>query len=250
MIALITDFGSGDHYGGVMKGVIKSIDPGAEIIDITHDIEPFNVRNAQFILASSYRYFPRGTVFLVVVDPGVGSERRCLAVNDGTHCYVLPDNGIISAVDGGSLRCVELAVPEGASKTFHGRDVFAPAAARLSRGERIDELGAPSPSFIKRDFPPVTVRADGIDATVLHVDRFGNVVISIPSSMMGRVSGKRIRAGRSAIIPRPVGHFDQIGEGAAGLYPGSAGFLELAYRRDSLAAREGIRVGDEVTVDG
>jgi S-adenosyl-L-methionine hydrolase (adenosine-forming) len=250
MIAVITDFGPGDYYGGVMKGVIKSIHPGAEIIDITHDVEPFSIQNAQFILASSYRHFPGGTVFLVVVDPGVGGGRKCLAAHDGTYSYVLPDNGIISAVAADTLRCVELAVPEGASPTFHGRDVFAPAAARLSRGEEIDRLGAPVLPSVSREYPPVSEHAGRIVAEVLHVDRFGNVVTSIPSPMMAKVSGKRVSAGKSELYPVSVEYFDRIGDGPVGIYPGSAGFLEMALRRGSLASRESIHVGDEVRIDG
>ena len=155
-IAIITDFGSRDYFTGVMKGVIKSINPVAEIIDITSDAAPFSVRNAQFLLASSYRFFPQGTIFLVVVDPGVGTSRRALVAFDGRYCFVLPDNGIISAVWSGAVRCRMLPIPvgRGISITFHGRDVFAPAAARLSRGDLMDGMGEPCSDPVHLRYPP------------------------------------------------------------------------------------------------
>lgn len=249
-IAIITDFGSRDYYTGVMKGVIKSINPGAELIDITNDATPFSVRNAQFILASSCRFFPAGTIFLVVVDPGVGSSRRALAAGDGTYRYVMPDNGIISAVWSGTTRCRTLPIPvgEGIASTFHGRDVFAPAAARLSREDPLESLGEPCSDPVQLPYPPFNEKNGMLEGEVLHIDTFGNIITSLPESRAEEANQGRLLVKGKLMEKRLIGHFDELDRSAAGLYRGSAGFLELAIKQGSLAARDDVRVGDTITV--
>src|SRR5664279_4495717 len=154
LIVLLTDFGTTDSYVGVMKGVMLGIAPDAQFVDLTHAIEPQNIRQAAFTLLNSYRFFPAGTIFLVVVDPGVGSERKPIAVCAGGsfaegYTFVAPDNGVLSYVlhELGDAQAVELDNPAyhlaGISYTFHGRDIFAPAVAHLAAGIALDQLGSP-----------------------------------------------------------------------------------------------------------
>ena len=155
MIALITDFGTTDHFTGVVKGVIKKINPGAEIIDICHDVAPQSITNAQFILKSSYPYFPGGTIFYVVVDPGVGSDRKILIVKIKSFYFVMPDNGIISVLENDEIETWEADISKfkNISNTFHGRDIFAPLAAKLSMGHSPGELGKKTSGYVRKTFP-------------------------------------------------------------------------------------------------
>ncbi|MEP7294036.1 MAG: SAM-dependent chlorinase/fluorinase, partial [Chloroflexota bacterium] len=185
LIALLTDFGTTDTYVGVMKGVMLGIAPDIQLVDLTHAIQPQNIRQAAFLLLNSYRFFPPETVFLVVVDPGVGSSRRALAVRAGQYTFVAPDNGVLSYVLDELSECqtVELTNPDyqlsGASNTFHGRDIFAPAAAHLAAGVPLDTLGAPvDPPVILPD-PSLVVAGKHVIGEVLHIDHFGSAVTSI-----------------------------------------------------------------------
>lgn len=182
LIALLTDFGTSDPYVGVMKGVIAARCPQAVTIDITHEVSPQNVRQAAYLLRSAYRYFPAHSVFLVVVDPGVGTARRPIAIQTSHGLYVGPDNGVFSAVleevDG--WQAVVLRQPKRLSATFHGRDVFAPAAADLACGHALNEMGTPLTDLeqiewrrIEQYGPEVMI------GEVIHIDHFGNVVTSL-----------------------------------------------------------------------
>jgi len=185
IIALLTDFGNSDIYVGVMKGVMKTIHPRAEFIDITHEIQPQNVRQAAFALLHSYRYFPTGTIFLVVVDPGVGSTRKPIAVQAGGHTFIAPDNGVLSYVlsELGDIRAVELSnavyqlFPP--SQTFHGRDIFAPAAAHLAVGVPLERLGPVLERIFKLPVPHMRFDENRITGQVIHIDHFGNIMTNI-----------------------------------------------------------------------
>jgi S-adenosylmethionine hydrolase len=181
LIALLTDFGTSDPYVGVMKGVIASRCPAAQVIDITHAVSPQNVREAAYLLRSAYRYFPAYTVFLVVVDPGVGTSRRPIAVKTGRGLYVGPDNGVFSLVlDAvGAWQAVTLRLPDRLSATFHGRDLFAPVAAELACGGALSEVGSPTADLLH-----ITLLLDSsipgiLKGEVIHVDHFGNVITSL-----------------------------------------------------------------------
>jgi len=185
LIALLTDFGTHDAYVGVMKGVMAGICPDAQFIDLTHAIEPQNVRQGAFVLMTAFSYFPKGTIFLVVVDPGVGGQRRALAARAGDYIFVAPDNGVLSYV----LRRYPYAVVNDltsaahqlaqVSSTFHGRDVFAPAAAYLAAGESLDRLGGRVRDPQKLPQPTLTLQADRLTGEVLHIDHYGNIVTSL-----------------------------------------------------------------------
>mgnify|MGYP000722282768 CR=1 FL=1 len=184
-IAILTDFGTKDIYVGTMKGVIHRIAPQAVVIDITHHIEAQNVRQAAFSLMDSYRHFAAGTTFLVVVDPGVGTIRKPIAVKAGDYLFVAPDNGVLSYVltDFDDVQPVELTnqelwLPE-TSATFHGRDVFAPVAAHLASGMALEEVGTPLEHIVALPMPELSVSGKRVRGEIVHIDRFGNLLTSI-----------------------------------------------------------------------
>ncbi len=185
VIALLTDFGDSDIYVGVMKGVMKTIHPRAEFVDITHNIQPQNVREAAFALLNAYRYFPAGTIFLVVVDPGVGSTRKPIGAQAGGHTFIAPDNGVLSytLAEFSEGRVVELtnAVYQlfPPSNTFHGRDIFAPAAAHMAAGVPLERLGPLTDRIFKLPIPHMNIEANRISGQVVHIDHFGNVMTNI-----------------------------------------------------------------------
>ena len=184
VIALLSDFGTRDHYAGTMKGVMIGLCPDVTLVDITHDITPHDVMEGALQLAASCRYFPAGTIFLVVVDPGVGSSRRGIAVEAGDYRFVAPDNGVLTAAlrDSPPKRIVELTERRYArptvSRTFEGRDRFAPAAAWLAKGIQLAALGRTVPTCHQLEIPQPSV-GDLLTGVVLLVDRFGNLVTNI-----------------------------------------------------------------------
>lgn len=191
IITLLTDFGTVDPYVGAMKGVLMTAAPGVPIVDICHEVPPHNVLAAAFILAQVAPYFPKETIHVIVVDPGVGADRRILAARLGDQTYLFPDNGVISFI-GAAMPMQAMAVvqntkylpPIAPSMTFQGRDVFAPVAAHLARGVPIAELG-PQPDSYKQLELPHAVAADGqIVGHVLYVDRFGNLITDIQQGML------------------------------------------------------------------
>jgi S-adenosylmethionine hydrolase len=239
LIALITDFGHRDSYVGVMKGVIRSENPDVEIIDITHSIESFSILEAQYVLYSSVRYFPAGSVFCVVVDPGVGSSRRCLAATAGRYSFVLPDNGVLSAVESPELRvhAIDETAFQFVSSTFHGRDVFAPVAARISGGTALDSFGPHIDDWERKQFAPYESDGGVHAGAILHVDRFGNVITSIPSRSLDRRWGAviTVEIGSARFRARTCRTFYDLADQALGVLPGSSGFLEIVMNRYSAA---------------
>jgi S-adenosyl-L-methionine hydrolase (adenosine-forming) len=185
IIALLTDFGLRDHYVAAMKAVALGICPDVTFVDITHEIAPQDVAGAALELEACYGYFPAGTIFLVVVDPGVGSQRRAIAVSAGPYRFVAPDNGVLTAAvqHAGDRRVVELTDPKYArptmSRTFEGRDRFAPAAAWLATGTDLGSLGSPVDDMIELLLPEPERTGDRLSGEVLRVDRFGNLVTNI-----------------------------------------------------------------------
>src|SRR5712671_5851173 len=178
VIALLTDFGSRDHYAGTMKGVALGICPDATLVDITHDVPPHDVLGGALELAAAYKYFPVGTIFLVVVDPGVGSTRRGIAADTGDYKFVAPDNGVLTAVfdEHPPKRVVELTERRYArptvSRTFEGRDRFAPAAAWLAKGIDVAALGRAAGAVQRLDIPRAALGEGRIEGQVVRVDRF------------------------------------------------------------------------------
>lgn len=251
VVTLTTDFGTQDGYVGAMKGVILSLVPDAQIVDITHDVPPQDVAAAAFALAQAAPYFPDGTVHVVVVDPGVGGPRRGVVVDDGRHRFVGPDNGVFALAVPMPLGAYEITAPGfrrgQVSATFHGRDVFAPAAGRLLAGERPEAAGPPVVLEGRLATAPVRVTMGGrrMIGHIVHVDRFGNCITDIPASRLPERA--RVRAGRFTVgaIART---YSDVARGRPLAYVGSAGTLELAVREGSAARRYGLRRGMAVTV--
>lgn len=231
VITLLTDFGTADGYVGEVKGVLSTGAPDARIVDVAHDITPQDIDGARLALARYWRRFPEGTVHLVVIDPGVGSARAAIAVtSDGRH-LVGPDNGVLSpALLVAGAQTVALGVPLHSSATFHARDVFAPAAARLAAGAPLDSLGTPHGSPVIRRTPEARRSSDGsVSGEVIVVDRFGNLV----TNLMAPRGGSLEIAGRSVPIGRT---YADAAPGALLALVGSSGLVEVAVR-DGSAAR-------------
>jgi S-adenosylmethionine hydrolase len=263
VIALLTDFGTHDHYAGTMKGVALGICPDATLVDITHDIAPHDVLGASLELAAAYRYFPAGTVFLVVVDPGVGSARRGLAAEAGDYRFVAPDNGVLTAVfdEHPPRKVVELTERRYArptvSRTFEGRDRFAPAAAWLAKGIELAALGRAAVNVHRLEIAKPTVvqsehdhDAVRIEGEVLRVDRFGNLVTNIDRKTFDRISGSAIdiRVGGHH-VPKVVNTYADAAAGEICALFGSTGHLEVAANGASAAGALGVGRGAPVTVD-
>lgn len=256
IVALLSDFGTRDHYAGTMKGVVLSVCPDATLVDISHDVPPHDVLAATLELAATYRYFPGGTVFLVVVDPSVGSTRRGLAAEAGDHRFVAPDNGVLTGVfrEVPPKRVVELTERRYArptvSRTFEGRDRFAPAAAWLARGIQLSALGRPITDYHVLEIPGPQVLADAIKGQVLRVDRFGNLVTNIDRRSFERLAESgtvEISAG-DHVVPRLVATYAEIGEGEVGALFGSTGHLEVAANAASAGERLGLGGGAPVVI--
>ena len=249
LIALLTDFGVEEHYNGVMKGVIYGINPEARIVDLVSSARSFSVPDAAFQLWASFKYFPTETVFLVVVDPGVGTQRQPIAIKTSRYFFVGPDNGVLyPAAESDRVESVvritsEDVILPGRTGTFDGRDVFAPAAAYLSIGYEIDRLGPRTDISVRYTFPEPRLAENAIEAKVLHVDRFGDVVLNIPSSY--RIRSDRLRVkNRTIALSRSFEECPDIC-----MIPGSSGFYELAKYMKSAAEELGLRAGDSVLIE-
>ena len=231
LITLLTDFGTSDGYVGEVKGILVSGAPGATVVDISHEVGAQDVDGARLALARYWRRFPTGTVHLVVVDPGVGSTRAAIAVASDGRFLVGPDNGVLSpALLARDPRVVALPLPAHASNTFHGRDVFAPAAALLAAGARIEELGAPFDSPVIRRTPEARRLGEGrVLGEVISVDRFGNLITNIVAMNGGSVD----IASRSLEVRRA---YADVRAGELTALVGSLGFVEIAVRDGSAAA--------------
>jgi len=231
IITLLTDFGTADGYVGEMKGVLLSEAPGAVVVDVTHDVPAHDVEFGRLTIARYWRRFPPGTVHLAVVDPGVGSARAALAVESEDRFLVGPDNGLLSPALLGRARAVALPVPARASDTFHGRDVFAPAAARLALGMPLEDLGPDvTDPVVLRTPEPVRAPDGDLRGQVIAVDRFGNVITNLMTG--GRPGGSVTVAGRELPMRRTYAELDP---GEAGAVQGSTGFVEIVVREGRAA---------------
>lgn len=254
LITLTTDFGLKDSYVGTMKGVILGINPQATIVDLCHEIEPQNVRQAAFVLYTAYRYFPRGTIHVVVVDPGVGSERRAIALRTPMATFVAPDNGVLSYVvaDEEVERVVSLTNPQywlaEVSSTFHGRDIFAPLAAHLSLGVPLEELGEALAEIVTFSVPQPEIGEDGtLRGHIIHVDRFGNLITDV-KQQAARLSQETIIEVRGHRIVGLRRTYAEAAKGEILALIGSSGHLEIAMRGGSAMRTLGMKVGDEVKI--
>ena len=255
VIAILSDFGSRDHYAGTMKGVILGICPEATIVDVTHEIAAHDVLEGALQLAATYRYFPAGTVFLVVVDPGVGSSRRGIAAEAGDYRFVAPDNGVLTVAlrETPPRKVVELSERRYArptvTRTFEGRDRFAPAAAWIAKGTQLAALGRPVADYQRIEVPAVDGSGAVLSGMVLHVDRFGNLVTNIDRRTFEAFAKQgpiRIVAGGHP-VERLVSTYAEIGQGEVCALFGSSDHLELAANADSAA--EKLRLARKAVVE-
>ena len=254
VITLTTDFGTTDSFVGTMKGVILARAPRATIVDLTHGIASGDVRAGAFALLTGYRFFPKRTVHVVVVDPGVGSERRAIAVQTRDYRFVGPDNGVLSwALAREAVRSARLIANERlwlrpVSRTFHGRDVFAPVAAYLARGGTFERLGPAVADYIRLPWPPVKEAGGDLVGEVLAVDRFGNAITNIPESSAQTESVEGIvLAGRRRLC-REAACYAAVPRGQAVAVFGSSGFLEIAVNGGSAATEFRLKAGSRITL--
>ena len=251
LITLLTDFGTADGYVAEMKGVLYSLAPEARVVDLSHEIAPQDVESARLAVARYWRRFPPQTIHLVVVDPGVGSSRDALAVRSEDRVLIGPDNGALSpALLVAGARAVRLSVPAAAAPTFHGRDVFAPAAARIAMGAPIDALGAAAESPVIRRTPEARRLGNGaIQGEVITIDRYGNAITNIVAfpatharegdEAFVEVAGRTIPVARAYADVQPL---------AAVALCGSSGLLEIAVREGSAARTLSLARGAPVTL--
>lgn len=256
LITLLTDFGQTDTYVAQVKGAILSIAPSAGLVDLTHEVPPQNVRAGAFLLWTAVEAFPTGCIHLAVVDPGVGSRRRAIAVRStrGPH-LVGPDNGLLlPALErlGGMDAAVELQNPRywrpRVSTTFHARDIFGPVAAHLARGVALEELGSPI-SELDRPFsiPAPSRHGRGLRGEVLHVDQYGSLITNLSEDLLPERFFVRLRSQR--IQGSKGSHYAVVAPGEPIALIGSAGLLEVAARDASAASLLGAAVGDQVEVE-
>jgi len=255
-ITLITDFGTGSHYVAAMKGVILSLCPQATIVDIAHDVPPQDVRRAALLLDDVADWFPAETIHLVVIDPGVGTDRAIVYAQIGQQHFLAPDNGLLSrlAARKPPTKLLQLSEPAywlpQVSTTFHGRDIMAPVAARLAMGLDPDRLGPPLERLLTLDWPLPRESQARVDGVVIEVDAFGNLITNITADMLcGRPTDRR--ACIVCNIYETWGIYHAYAEQAGGTLValiGSGGRLELAIVSDSAARGLGVGVGTPVTL--
>ena len=253
VITLLTDFGTSDGYVGAMRGVIVGINPQATVLDICHDITAQDVPGAAFVLSTAYRYYPPDTIHLVVVDPGVGSSRRAIAVRTQRGLFVAPDNGVLSYVYAREpgFEAVQLTEQRywlsPVSDTFHGRDVFAPVAAHLSRGVQLCELGPAIDNPQRFALSEPEARSDGsMVGQILYIDRFGNLVTNVRRDLLPAGGVSIHIAGQT--VNGPLAAYAGAKDGEVLALVGSHGYLELAVRNGSAAQVLGVVRGAEVRI--
>src|SRR5437867_1460247 len=242
MITLITDFGTRDWFVGTMKGVILGINPRASVVDITHEIPPGDIRAGAFALMASCGYFPKGTLHLAIVDPGVGSQRRAIAVQTSNYVFIGPDNGVLSW----ALRCERIKsirqlenrryFLERVSRTFHERDIFAPVAAHLSRGVALKRLGRELQDFIRLPWPEATKHRVEIRGEIVYIDRFGNAITNIDAGMIPEGRANRCDViGKRKVRCATAGFYGAAPARCAVAVIGSSELLEIAVNGGSAA---------------
>ncbi len=266
LVAFLTDFGLRDGYVGVLKGVVLNILPQAQLIDITHDIPPQDIAAGAWVLGTSYRYFPVGTVYTCVVDPGVGSARQPIAVHAGDWFFVGPDNGLLSYVlteqpirEAVVLSNSAYHLPQ-ISATFQGRDIFAPAAAHLARGVSLRDLGTPldSSSLKLLDFKYASRQDGQIKAQVTYIDHFGNLITNIPARLVPDLftcaSVQLIFPSQGTVITERRRFFadnsiqDELATSPF-IYLDSSNYVGVARQNSNAATAMGIRIGDSLTLE-
>lgn len=249
-VALLTDFGDSDHYAGTLKGVIFSINPEVRLIDISHNVSPQNIREAGYLLWASYRYLPDGTIFVCVVDPGVGTDRKIIFVETDRHTFIAPDNGLLDFVlhQENVRRSYEIVRPpqfgsKPISATFHGRDIFAPLAAYCSMGKSVTRFGSPC-DLRKPNSPFYEPEKGDVGARILHIDYFGNLITNIPERCFAQcpISVNKVR-----VLTR-IQTYAEAPHNRPCIIVGSNGLIEIVLKQGSAAKALGVDLQTPITV--
>ena len=259
IITLTTDFGTNDHFIGTMKGVILSIEPDAQVIDICHSVQAFDVLDGALTISQAYSYFPTGTIHMVVVDPGVGTARRPLIVSSDRHHFVAPDNGVLSLIYQREQRLSARHVTgehyflQPVSNTFHARDIFSPVAAYLAKGVDPEKFGEAVTDFVRFSAPkPKAANENTLRGVVLKVDRFGNLITNITPQDAPMLFGENQGAFKIVVGQREIREIKEAyALGAPGEVfgiMGSMGYLEVAANRGSAAQLLGVGKGTDVNI--
>ncbi len=278
IITLTTDFGTSDVYVGVMKGVILNINPNAKIVDITHSITPQNIREAAFTINAAYRFFPKGTIHIIVVDPGVGSDRQAIVFHTETACFVCPNNGVLSYLlqdnESENKLLTEAVVIQNPDyllprvcNTFHGRDIFAPVAAHLSLGITPDKIGKPTTDLVRLPIPAIDITENTLTGEVINVDSFGNLITNISENVLtsfllsstSEMEGLKeldrhvevvdfeISVGNTS-INRLNSTYTESKPGTLLAIISSFGLVEIAVNMGNASSYLGLKIGDKVMV--
>jgi S-adenosylmethionine hydrolase len=255
VITLTTDLGARDWFVGAMKGVILGIQPRVSVVDVTHEITAGDIRGGAFALAAACRSFPKGTVHVAVVDPGVGSRRKGLAVQTDIGVFVGPDNGVLSrALAKAKVKAIHALENEAyflrpVSRTFHGRDIFAPVAAHLSRGVPIRKLGPARKDFVRLAWREPRKQRYGIEGEVIYIDRFGNAITNLEGSLVRGPERTvcEIRGQRRRVCPLKA-FYQAVAPGRPVALVGSSGLVEIAVNGGSAEKVFGLRIGTRVVL--
>jgi len=254
LVVLLSDFGLTDPYLGQMKGALLAQAPDARLVDLCHQVEPFDISQAGFFLAASHGHFPAGTAFVSVVDPGVGTSRGIILLKKFGQFFLAPDNGLLTLImhKAGEASAFQVAGPwpEGASPTFHGRDIFAPLAGRLATGATPQSLGqgVTLEGLVRLPGLRPVLTGQVLSAVVLHVDRFGNCLLNLETSLwadrLARAKSLSMASAKNSV--QWVRTYQDMGPGQIGLLAGSQGYLELAVRQAKAAEQLGLARGSQV----
>ena len=252
IIALLTDFGTKDYFVGAMKGVILTINKIADIVDITHEIEPQNISEASFTLRACYKNFPPQTIFVAVVDPGVGSDRRAILVETAEYFFIAPDNGLLSFVFNGAEDFTVYEITnqkffnQPVSNTFHGRDIFAPCAAHLSNKVVSREFGKKINDFVNfAESQPRIVSESILEAEIIYADRFGNLITNLTKADLPQ---KFYLEFKNQKISKIQNYFSEAETDELFMMIGSAGFLEIAANKNSAKKILNAGISDKIKV--
>jgi S-adenosylmethionine hydrolase len=245
IITLLTDFGSADHYVAEIKGVLLSCAPGVTLVDVTHGIAPGDVRSGAYVLGRTWHRFPPGTIHMAIVDPGVGTSRAALALAAHGYYFVGPDNGVFTPVlRDAEVEAVVLPTPESASPTFHGRDLFAPAAAALANGASLQTLGQPFAGMPQRlAYTAPHYEGKTVVGEVVYIDRFGSLVTNLTTELVPEYARVEVEDLDLGPLRRT---YSDVTTGGLLAYVGSGGAIEIAVRNGSAARRLGVGVGGRV----
>jgi S-adenosylmethionine hydrolase len=252
IITLTTDFGTSDHFVGTMKGVILGIYPNAEIVDITHDVTPFQIPEAAFCVSQAYPFFPARTVHVVVIDPGVGTRRRPILVEAAGQFFVAPDNGVLSPVFSREKHKTRHITSreyflDNVSATFHGRDIFAPVAAHLRKGTPPSKFGKLIRDHLRSDFEPVRTGKRFWAGSVVKIDRFGNLITNFRTAEFPQLAERPFQVIAGVLpVSRLVNTFAEGNPDELVLIAGSSGFYEVACNQGSAAKKVGCAPGSPV----